>query len=246
MTRRTNRERAAASRFSSSLVKDNVDFLRRVQAENALEMYIGGMIGCKGDAYTGEGALSLEQAQAFHRWEINLFAKAGVDFLYAALIPSAEEAAGIARAAQETRIPYLISFTIRKDGCLIDGTPISEAIASINAITEYRPAGYMTNCVHPAIAYEALSQPCNSCEWVRSRFVGIQANTACLSYEELDHSKELKSSDPVELAEAMIKLREIVPLQIFGGCCGTDGRHMLEIAKRIGERGDQSPLIYKK
>lgn len=70
--------------------------------------------------------------------------------------------------------------------------------------------------------------------------------SVCLSYEELDHSEELKSSDPVKLAEAMIKLCEIVPLQIFGGCCGTDGRHMPEIAKRVGERGGQSPLIHKK
>ena len=91
----------------------------------------------------------------------------------------------------------------------------------------------MTNCVHPSIVYKALSTPINNCELIRERFIGIQANTAALSYAELDGSKELIMSDPVELAQAMLNLRNIVPLKIFGGCCGTDSRHMTEIAKMI-------------
>lgn len=114
-----------------------------------------------------------------------------------------------------------------------DGTTISEAIQYIDNITENSPICYMTNCIHPDIVYEALSWPINNCEIVHNRFIGIQANTSPLSYAQLDHSIELKTSDPTELAEAVAKLRDIAPFKIFGGCCGTDNRHMLEIAKRI-------------
>ena len=237
-TRRANRERVRASCFDRAVIRDNMDFLRGVQRENDLEMYVGGLVGCRGDAYTGAGCLAMQDAHDFHRWETGLFRQAGADFLYAALMPTLEEAAGMALAAQETEFPYIISFTIQKDGCLVDGTPITEAIRTIDSLTAVPPLCYMTNCVHPSIVYEALSAPVNSPAVLRRRFWGVQANTAALPYAELDHSAELKTSDPAELAEAMVRLRQLVPLKIFGGCCGTDNRHMEEMAKRISPNGE--------
>ena len=232
-TRRTNRERIERSPFTPSIIQSNVDFLREVQRHQPAEMYVGGLVGCRGDAYTGEGALDLEASRDFHQWEAGLFAESKVDFIYAALMPTIEEAAGMALAIEKYAIPYIISFTISSNGCLIDKTAISDAIRYIDEITVHPPVCYMTNCVHPRIVYQALTQPFNCNETVRTRFAGIQANTSPLPYDQLDNSKELKTSDPAELAEEMVRLREIIPVKIFGGCCGTDGRHMLEIAKRI-------------
>lgn len=230
-TRRTNMHRVEKSCFDSGIIKDNVDFLRQVQKRQKAEMYVGGLMGCKGDAYTGIGALNKQESQIFHEWEVKLFAEAKVDFLYAALIPDVEEAAGIALTIQKYKVPYIISFTIRKDGCLVDGTTIGKAIQYIDSIVEFAPVCYMTNCVHPKILYEALSQPLNQNKTVYTRFSGIQANTSQLPYEELDNAKDLKTSDPVELARQILELRTINPLKIIGGCCGTDSRHINEIAK---------------
>ena len=44
----------------------------------------------------------------------------------------------------------------------------------------------------------------------------------------------LDLTDPEALARAMLKLRALAPLKIFGGCCGTDGRHLRTVARRIG------------
>ena len=232
-TRRTNQERVERSGYDKSIIQRNVDFLRQVQTKQRAEMYVGGLVGCKGDAYTGEGALNFKSSRFFHAWEIELFAQAKVDFIYAALIPSLDEAAGIAAANAEYKVPYIISFTIQKNGRLIDGQPISQAIEYIDRLIDFKPVCYMTNCVHPRIVYEALSQPINNTPAVKERFMGIQANTSALSYEELDHAIDLKTSDPVSLAEDMLKLRTLQPFKIFGGCCGTDGSHMDEIAKRL-------------
>ncbi|RKM62642.1 hypothetical protein D6856_00495 [Butyrivibrio sp. XB500-5] len=54
------------------------------------------MVGCKGDAYTAEGCLSREQSSEFHRWELDAALKENIDFVYAALMPSLDEALGIA------------------------------------------------------------------------------------------------------------------------------------------------------
>ena len=139
----------------------------------------------------------------------------------------------MARAMENTELPYIISFTIQKDGRLIDGTTISDAICYIDDVTNRNPVCYMTNCVHPSIVYEALSQTFNENETVRNRFRGIQANTSPLSYAELDGCEDLKCTEPELLAQEIKKLSLKGRFTIFGGCCGTDCRHMEAIAKEI-------------
>ncbi|MGN0354007.1 MAG: homocysteine S-methyltransferase family protein [Muricoprocola sp.] len=232
-TRRANRERIQRSKYSEQLFADNVDFLRDIQRNSGIEMYVGGLMGCKGDAYTGEGALSEAEAFEFHRWTVQQFQKTDVDFLYAGIMPTLPEAAGLAKAVDETGIPYMISFTIQQDGRLIDGTTIADAIKYIDDNTTTRPVCYMTNCVHPSIVYKALLQPHNDRKIVKERFRGIQANTSPLSYAELDGSVELRCSEPEEFAEEMVKLLEVGKFQIWGGCCGTDNRHMECVARHL-------------
>lgn len=232
-TRRANKERVEQAGCDSSIIMDNVKFLRKIQQESNLEMYVGGLMGCKGDAYTGEHALSERDARIFHKWQADLFRAAEADFLYAGIMPTLPEATGMAQAMSETGLPYIISFTIQRDGKLIDGTNIADAISIIDNSVDVKPICYMTNCVHPSIVYEALSQPFNQNSLVQDRFLGIQANTSPLSYAELDESMDLKCSDPIQFAEAMLKLRDISNIKIFGGCCGTDHRHMEQMANRL-------------
>ena len=236
-TRRADRKRIASSGFSAKIIADNMKFLKNIaESEQHISVYAGGMLGSYGDAYTGKDALTdSDEARDFHRYAAQRFAQAGADFLYAALMPTLPEMIGMAYALAETGIPYIISFTIQADGCLIDHTPIADAIAAIDGLVSPAPVCYMTNCVHPGIVMQALLQPCNQADIIHRRFLGIQANTSALSYAELDHAADLHSSDPETLADDIMKLRSIVPLRIFGGCCGTDGRHMKAIAERIAE-----------
>lgn len=69
-TRRVNKERVAMAGYSEAIIRDNVEYLKSIKEEQKGEMYIGGMFGCKGDAYTGLGCLNEEEAQIFHSWEI--------------------------------------------------------------------------------------------------------------------------------------------------------------------------------
>lgn len=232
-TRRANRERVRQGGWTDDIIRDNVRFLRQIQASSEQLMFVGGLMGCKGDAYTGQGALTADEAQAFHHWQADLFRQAGVDFLYAGIMPTLPEAIGMAQAMAETQLPYIISFTITASGCLIDGTPISKAIAAIDAAVSLPPACYMTNCIHPRIALQALAQPFNDQPAVHDRFWGIQANTSPLAYAELDGAAELHATEPVSFAQEIITLRDACGLHIIDGCCGTDDRHMTEIAKRL-------------
>ena len=133
-------------------------------------------------------------------------------------------------------LPYLLSFTLRREGCLPDGTPLAQAIAAIDAATApHPPLGYMTNCIHPRFVYEALSAPDNQDPGIRARFVGIQGNAAPLTHEQLQSATDLLTSDPVSFARDSAALGELAPLQVFGGCCGTDGRHLEQLAGMVGD-----------
>ena len=91
----------------------------------------------------------------------------------------------------------------------------------------------MSNCVHPTVLESALSQEFNVDSPYIKRILGLQANTSPLSPEELDNAKELLVSKPKELADKMESLDNKFGIKIWGGCCGTDNRHIEEFAKRI-------------
>lgn len=229
-TRRANRERAARAGHDAAIIRDNVSYLREVQSAAGHPVYIGGLMGCRGDAYSGTDASSAQQAHAFHAWQAGLFDAANVDFLYAGIMPTRPEAIGMAQAMGETGIPYIMSFMIRDNGRLIDGTAIHDAIASIDEECNKRPLCYMINCIHPTVLHRALSMEFNRTSLVRERFCGIQANTSALPPEQLDGAEDLKCSDAGALVAGIGRLHELIDLRIAGGCCGTDDTHMRQIA----------------
>lgn len=196
-------------------------------------MYIGGLMGCRGDAYTGAEALETGEARRFHSWQADRLAQAGADFLYAGIMPTLPEAIGMAQAMSDTGLPYIISFTLLKTGVLPDGTPLHAAIREIDAAVGHEPVCFMTNCVHPDTVSEALSQAFNKTTLVRERFRGIQANASPLSPEELDNAAGLRQDSPQSLAEALTKLSRAMNLKIIGGCCGTDEHSLTAMAEAL-------------
>ena len=157
--------------------------------------------------------LSVEEAMEFHFPTVRTLAQSGADYLFAGIMPQLTEAIGMANAMAATGLPYIISFMICRDGRLIDGTFIHDAIDAIEKETSTRPLCYMANCVHPDVLHQALLHPRNDTPLVRQRFQGIQANAANLSPEELDGCDHLISSSPEELADRLMTLLWDFPLK---------------------------------
>lgn len=156
-TRRANRARMERAGHGPELIAQNVALLRSLAQGGP--MCVGGLMGCRGDAYTGEGALPRQEARAFHRWQAEAFRRAGADFLLAGILPTAPEAQGMAQAMAETGLPYVLSLTLRRDGRLVDGTRLCDLIRETDALLgEGRPAFYMSNCIHPDAVRAALDQ----------------------------------------------------------------------------------------
>jgi methionine synthase I (cobalamin-dependent) len=135
----------------------------------------------------------------------------------------------------ESGIPYIISFMIRKDGCLIDGISIADAIEIIDAKVNPRPLCYLSNCVHPRNLKLALAVSNNQNAPHLKRFAGIQANASSLNPEELNNCGVLHSEDYEEMISEMMDLKENHHFKIMGGCCGTNDLFIDNLAMRMSE-----------
>jgi S-methylmethionine-dependent homocysteine/selenocysteine methylase len=191
-------------------------------------MVINACIGPRGDGYNPTVIMSPEQAQAYHAIQIGVFSQTKADMISAMTLNYPEEAIGIARAAKEVGMPVAISFTVEQDGKLATGQTVKEAIQLVDKATDNTPAYYMINCAHPShFTHVLLPEE----DWVR-RIRGVECNASKKSHAELDESKELDAGNPVEFGtDNRALLYKLKNLNVFGGCCGTDYRHIEEICK---------------
>jgi homocysteine S-methyltransferase len=229
-TWRASRERIAAAGYAGRDVNgDNfrfLDALRSSYGEYAQKVFICGLLSCRGDAYNPDDALAATEAREFHAWQATMLAEAGVDFLLAATLPAISEATGLASALAATGKPYLVSFVVRREGTLLDGTPLKDAIVTIDARVNPNPLAYLVNCTHASIFRAALLHEANSSPLVRERVAGLLANTAALNPEELDNSVGLVEEEPETFGRTVASLHRELGMKILGGCCGTDDRHI--------------------
>lgn len=236
-TWRASRERIARAGLAGrDLNGDNfrfLDALRRSYGEYAEQVVICGLMSCCGNAYDPSEALAVDEAREFHAWQAEQLAASGVDFLLAATLPALSEAIGLACALAATGLPYLISFVVRPAGTLLDGTPLTEALAAIDTSADPPPLAYLVNCTHASFFRSALLQGSTSADYVRKRIVGLLANTAALSPEDLDESSGLVEEAPEVFGSAVASLREELEMKILGGCCGTDQRHIRCLASAL-------------
>lgn len=189
---------------------------------------ISGQIGPEGDGYNPDSFLSAEEAEAYHSAQISTFADTGADMISALTMTYANEAIGVAGAAKAAGIPAVISFTVETDGKLPSGQSLGDAIAEVDAATDNYPAYYMINCAHPCHFADALEagEP-----WTR-RIAALRANASKMSHEELNNAEELDDGNPAEFGLENADLKAKLPnLSVLGGCCGTDHRHVAEIAR---------------
>lgn len=208
-----------------------IDLLCEIRDEfedERTRMVISGCIGPRGDGYRADDMMSEGEAEAYHAAQIETLRETEADMVSAFTITHAEEAIGATRAARRAGLPVVISFTVETDGRLPSGETLKGAIESVDGATDQAPAYYMINCAHPT--HFAGSLPGDESWLLRIR--GLRANASAKSHAELDEAKELDVGSPAELGSQYSSLRnKLRNLNVLGGCCGTDHRHLEAISR---------------
>jgi S-methylmethionine-dependent homocysteine/selenocysteine methylase len=189
---------------------------------------VSGCVGPRGDGYVAGEKMTADEAERYHRRQVAVFAEKQVDLASALTMTYAEEAIGIGRAVSGAGLAPVVSFTVETDGRLPSGQPLGEAIEQVDAETNEAPAYYMINCAHPTHLADVLE---DGGAW-RERIRGLRANASTKSHAELDEAEELDEGDPVGLATDYLALKPSLPnLNVVGGCCGTDHRHVEQLCR---------------
>lgn len=205
-----------------------VAFTREVAAEVAdVTVVVSGNVGPQGDGYDPAELLTANDAAAYHRAQIDSFVAAAADRVTMLTATHPGEAAGVVLAA-DGRLPVVISFTVETDGRLPSGHALAEAIEEVDDQTGAAALYFGVNCAHP----DHFAAVLDSGHPAMQRIGLIRANASRASHEELDAMEKLDDGDPLELAAQYAELVRRHPhVQVVGGCCGTDSRHVAAIAE---------------
>jgi len=138
-----------------------------------------------------------------------------------------EEAIGIAEAAKKENMPVAISFTVETDGRLPTRESLKSAILEVEKRTRQYPVYYMIDCAHATHFADELSHH----EPWGERLCGIRAHASQKSRAELKELAAPDAGNPKEFGMEYATLKQhIKHLNVLGGCCGTDHRHIEQIA----------------
>ena len=109
------------------------------------------------------------------------------------------------------------------------GQSIKDAIVVVDEATDSGAAYFMVNCTHPDHFAHLLEDR----DWAH-RIKGVFCNASRKSHAELEASDALDDGNPVEFGEQHKAMRDRSPwINVFGGCCGCDIRHVTEIAHAL-------------
>lgn len=218
---KTNVENAAVKSSINVDAAELMHQLRQASGAMADNIIIGGTIGPKNDCYSPELGLSADDAEAFHSWQIEELVRGGVDFVIAETVPSVDEALGMAEAAAKQHIDCIISFVISRDGRVLDGTSLLDAIRRIDDTASRPPLGYSISCAYPTFLC-AEHQP----KEIFDRLIAFKGNASSLDHAQLENADCIHSDDIADWGDEMLKLNRDYGVKILGGCCGTDAEHL--------------------
>ena len=92
----------------------------------------------------------------------------------------------------------------------------------------------MINCAHPN-HFRHIFEDQRASSQDLQRIRALRVNASKLSHAELDECETLDEGDPEELAQIIGQLVRTpdVRINILGGCCGTDARHVRQMARQV-------------
>ncbi|WP_282055942.1 homocysteine S-methyltransferase family protein [Maribacter luteus] len=228
-TWRANKANVQKSGINESVNRDAVRFMKKLRdnaGDFSEKILIGGTVGPKNDCYTPTDGLSKEEAEEFHAWQLSELQKGGADFIIAETLPNVQEALGLASAASNLNLDYIISFVIGRNGKILDGTSLSDAMQLIDNSVGKVPLGYAVNCAHPSFLC-AENQP----KEIYGRLIAFLGNASALDHCDLENSDCLHVDNVSDWGDEMLRLNREFGIKILGGCCGTDERHLEYLTK---------------
>ncbi len=209
------------------LTQEAVEIARQAATEFT---YIAGSVAPLEDCYSPQLTPSKTELKEEHTQHIQNLMNAGVDVVLIETQMTIREAFIAASCCDQLGLPFMVSFTCGRDGALLSGEPLDQAIVSI---LPFSPETVLFNCipVDEVAAKLELVRKLNEHPSAASPIrTGAYANTGRLCSDGTWESTEGEYSAVYAGFAATWKELGIT---LIGGCCGTTPKHIESIHKAL-------------
>jgi S-methylmethionine-dependent homocysteine/selenocysteine methylase len=206
------------------LLSLNLEALLAALGKNDVRIAIS--LGPANDCYKPELAPDVQEAQFFaqkqyelcievlHRFGLTL---ADVVILHET-IGTDSEALGISQAAQILNIPLIISFVVDRQGFLLNGKTVEQAISRIDRETKGFVEGFSLNCCSPYAFDQAVSS--FEDKNLIKRIIGFYPNSWDANPSSYETGEVLEEPRKADSIRRIAEIGRRYDLKFVGGCCG--------------------------
>lgn len=226
-TFRTHRRTLAKQRLgkrSRALTALAVGLAREAAKDANREVFVAGSLSPLEDCYRPDLVAKSPALEREHQEQAESLAAASVDLILLETHNTVRELAAAARAAHETRLPFVASMVTDGSGRLLSGEPVEDAV---RAVEPFEPAALSINCV-PArrLAFDLtrLAQAAPDAPLAAYGNLGLPEDESGWRFQE--------ALSPAAYSECVRRWIGI-GARLVGGCCGTTPAHTAALRKLI-------------
>lgn len=192
------------------------------------DVLIAGSLSPLEHCYHPELAPRGDESYAEHLETVRLLADGGVDMLLIETMNTIDEARAALRAAKTSGLDVVVGFCCGRDGRLLSGEPVREAVQALDRLV---PAAYAINCTPAPLTTRAVADLAAA---TRTPF-GAYANVGEWSdgtWARVFGAEFVVSVDPDAYLQHAMGWREF-GAAFVGGCCGTRPDHIHRLAGAV-------------
>lgn len=214
--------RAKISKTAKELTKKAVKLARNAVKNSGEKIFIAGSIAPVEDCYRLDLVPSDRELKIEHTALARYLKEAGVDLILVETMNTLREALIASRAAKETGLPVFVSFVTGKNGQILGGEKLKDALKSLEKI---KIDGFLINCVPLEYSIKPLRELLNSTKLP----IGIYANGD--GGPDDNQGWKFDNQKREDKYIRYVKKWGRMGVKIIGGCCGTTPEYIKRISQ---------------
>lgn len=225
-THRRNLAHAGLADRACELTLRAVEFARTAFSDAGVEGWVAGSVAPLEDCYSPDLVPPQDRLEAEHGEMVGNLAEAAVDLLLVETMNTVREAVAATRAGVATGLPTAVGFVCGRDGRLLSGEPVEEAVREVAALgpdlvaVNCTPTPDLVRCLQaardatglPLGAYGNVGYADDEVGWVNTDSVDPDAYVA--------HGRSWLD----------------LGVRLIGGCCGTGPAHVRALGRLLASR----------
>lgn len=214
--------RAKISKTAKELTKKAVKLAKNAVRNSKQKIFIAGSVAPVEDCYCPDLVPSDRELKTEHAALAKYLKKAGVDLILVETMNTIREALIASKAAKETGLPVLVSFVIGKNGRILSGESLKEAV---KILEKMKVAGLLINCTPLEYSIKPLKELLNSTKLP----VGVYANGE--GGPDDNQGWKFDNQKRKDKYIRYVKKWRRMGVKIIGGCCGTSPEYIKRISQ---------------